>query len=182
MKPMLKKEPRWYKAAEFARLAGVTVRTLHHYDRLGLLRPGRSEAGYRIYVEADLERLEQIVALKLIGLPLKEVRTVLDRADLELQDALRLQIQAPEKKQLPLGRAICAIPASDRTRPAAITLTMISKKPYDDFEEAELHSTILIDKNGRVHWARNGGDPFSDMAFLVKQVERMGALAGPSTR
>jgi peroxiredoxin len=44
---------------------------------------------------------------------------------------------------------------------------------YDDFEEMELHSTILIDKKGRVHWARNGGEPFSDMAFLVKQVERM---------
>jgi peroxiredoxin len=44
---------------------------------------------------------------------------------------------------------------------------------YDDFEEAELHSTILIDKKGRVHWARNGGDPFSDMAFLSKQLERM---------
>ena len=46
---------------------------------------------------------------------------------------------------------------------------------YDDFEEAELHSTILIDKKGRVHWARNGGDPFGDMNFLVKQVERMNA-------
>ncbi|HVO97676.1 MAG TPA: redoxin domain-containing protein [Bryobacteraceae bacterium] len=44
---------------------------------------------------------------------------------------------------------------------------------YDDFEETELHSTILIDKLGRVHWARNGGDPFGDMAFLAKQVERM---------
>ncbi len=44
---------------------------------------------------------------------------------------------------------------------------------YDDFEETELHSTILIDRNGRVHWARNGGDPFGDMAFLVKQLERM---------
>ncbi len=44
---------------------------------------------------------------------------------------------------------------------------------YDDFEESELHSTILIDRLGRVHWARNGGDPFSDMAFLSKQVERM---------
>jgi len=48
---------------------------------------------------------------------------------------------------------------------------------YDDFEEAELHSTILIDKKGRVHWARNGGDPFSDMAFLAKQVERMNEAA-----
>jgi len=52
---------------------------------------------------------------------------------------------------------------------------------YDDFEEAELHSTILIDRNGRVHWARNGGDPFSDMSFLVKQVERMNAPASTLT-
>jgi hypothetical protein len=37
----------------------------------------------------------------------------------------------------------------------------------------ELHSTILIDKQGRVHWARTGGEPFSDIAFLVKQLERM---------
>ena len=44
---------------------------------------------------------------------------------------------------------------------------------YDDFEEMELHSTILIDKTGRVHWARTGGEPFADMTFLVKQLERM---------
>ena len=48
---------------------------------------------------------------------------------------------------------------------------------YDDFEEMELHSTILIDRNGRVYWARNGGEPFGDMAFLVKQLERMNAAA-----
>ena len=44
---------------------------------------------------------------------------------------------------------------------------------YDDFEGIELHSTILIDKQGRVHWARNGGEPFSDIAFLTKQIELM---------
>ena len=49
---------------------------------------------------------------------------------------------------------------------------------YDDFEDIELHSTILIDKKGRVYWARFGGDPFADMQFLVKQVERMNDLAG----
>jgi peroxiredoxin/tetratricopeptide (TPR) repeat protein len=44
---------------------------------------------------------------------------------------------------------------------------------YDDFEEMELHSTILIDKQGRVFWARTGGDPFSDLAFVTKQLEQM---------
>ena len=48
---------------------------------------------------------------------------------------------------------------------------------YDDFEDIELHSTILIDKKGRVYWARFGGDPFSDTDYLVKQLERMNELA-----
>ena len=47
---------------------------------------------------------------------------------------------------------------------------------YDDFEEIELHSTILIDKKGRVYWGRFGGDPFGDGEFLVKQIERMNSL------
>ncbi|HEY3742037.1 MAG TPA: redoxin domain-containing protein [Bryobacteraceae bacterium] len=47
---------------------------------------------------------------------------------------------------------------------------------YDDFEEIELHSTILIDKKGRVYWGRFGSDPFSDADFLVKQIERMNSL------
>ncbi len=53
---------------------------------------------------------------------------------------------------------------------------------YDDFEEMELHSTILIDKLGRVYWGRNGGEPFGDMAFLVKQLERMNESVTPSAR
>jgi peroxiredoxin len=48
---------------------------------------------------------------------------------------------------------------------------------YDDFEEIELHSTILIDQKGRVFWARVGGDPFSDTAFMIKQLERMNETA-----
>jgi peroxiredoxin len=50
-------------------------------------------------------------------------------------------------------------------------------RSYDDFEDMEIHSTILIDKKGRVHWARSGGQPFGDMGFLVKQLERMNKLA-----
>jgi peroxiredoxin len=49
-------------------------------------------------------------------------------------------------------------------------------RSYDDFEEIELHSTILIDKKGRVYWGRIGGDPFSDAAYITKQLERMNAL------
>jgi DNA-binding transcriptional MerR regulator len=70
-----------YRAQEFAELAGVTVRALHHYDRLGLLKPsGRTNRGYRLYTDRDLVRLEQIVVLKFLGLPLKQIRTLLDRS------------------------------------------------------------------------------------------------------
>ena len=65
----------------------VTVKALHHYDRLGLLQPGRTDTGYRMYVERDLETLEQIVALRFLGLPLKKIGVVLKRAA-HLPDAL----------------------------------------------------------------------------------------------
>jgi peroxiredoxin/tetratricopeptide (TPR) repeat protein len=51
---------------------------------------------------------------------------------------------------------------------------------YDDFEDMEIHSTILIDKAGRVHWARTGGEPFTNMEFLLKEAERMNILARPT--
>jgi peroxiredoxin len=54
-------------------------------------------------------------------------------------------------------------------------------KSYDDFEEMPIHSTVLIDKTGRVHWARHGGGPFTDYDFLASQLERMNALAAKAS-
>jgi DNA-binding transcriptional MerR regulator len=98
-----------YRVHEFAQLAGVTVKALHHYDRLGLLKPRRSGSGYRIYVEHDLERLEQIVALKFLGLPLKQIKILLERDPLQLPEALRMQRTILEEKRRLLDRAIGAI-------------------------------------------------------------------------
>jgi DNA-binding transcriptional MerR regulator len=100
---------RLYRIHEFAELAGVTVKALHHYDRVGLLKPSRKDGGYRMYAERDLERLEQILALKFIGIPLKQIRVVLDQPALELADILRFQRMALEEKRQLLARAIRAI-------------------------------------------------------------------------
>ena len=94
----------FYRVREFAALAGVTVKALHHYDRLGLLRPRRTGTGYRVYSHEDLERLEQIVALKFLGLPLKQIKAILERPALELRHALRLQRKAIERKRALLGQ------------------------------------------------------------------------------
>jgi DNA-binding transcriptional MerR regulator len=103
-------QARFYKAQEFAERAGVTVRTLHHYDRLGLLAPsGRSEAGYRLYGDGDLVRLEQILALKFIGFPLREIRRLLKRDAKDLAGALRRQRTMILEKRRLLDLAVDAI-------------------------------------------------------------------------
>jgi DNA-binding transcriptional MerR regulator len=99
---------RTYRTAEFAALGGVTVRALRHYDRLGLLRPRRTTSGYRVYTAPDLEILEQIVALKFIGVPLKQI-SALRRGGSTLADALRAQRHLLEQKAEGLRRAIDAI-------------------------------------------------------------------------
>jgi DNA-binding transcriptional MerR regulator len=98
----------------FAEQAGVTVRTLHHYDRLGLLTPRRNGSGYRLYKDRDLERLEQIVALKFLGLPLKQIRHLLVRKASDLPTALRMQCAVLEQKRRLLDRAIRAIRDAER--------------------------------------------------------------------
>ena len=100
---------RLYRVHEFAQLAGVTVKALHHYDRLGLLKPMRSDAGYRVYGLRDLERLEQIVALKFIGVPLGEIKWLLERDALGMAQALRLQRRVLEQKRRLLDQALKAI-------------------------------------------------------------------------
>lgn len=98
-----------YPPHEFAALAGVTVRALHHYDRLALLKPvRRTEAGYRLYSERDLARLEQIVLLKFLGFSLKQIGELLDDNS-ELVDTLRRQRLALGAKRSQLDRAIRAI-------------------------------------------------------------------------
>jgi len=106
---------RTYRVREFAALAGVTVRALHHYDRVGLLKPKRTQAGYRVYSDGDLEILEQIVALKFIGLPLSKIKRLLRRNRPDLVAALRAQRALLEDKKRLLERAIAAVGDVERT-------------------------------------------------------------------
>jgi DNA-binding transcriptional MerR regulator len=104
-----------YQAQEFAERSGVTVRTLHHYDRLGLLKPSRyTEAGYRLYGERDFARLQQIVMLKFIGLSLKEIKEMLEGSELDLAATLRLQRRIIEERRRHLDSVIEAIERAER--------------------------------------------------------------------
>lgn len=106
---MSQQAQRLFKAQEFARKTGVTVRTLHHYDRMGLLKPRRTPSGYRMYGAAELARLEQIVTLKFLGLPLKEIKGALERGPMNIRATLRLQREILAEKRRRIEMAIKAI-------------------------------------------------------------------------
>ncbi len=77
------------KVQKLAEIAGVSVRTRHHYDQIGLLKPRiRSEAGYRMYGEAELLRLQQILFFKELDFPLKEIGAILDMPGFDVLEAL----------------------------------------------------------------------------------------------
>jgi len=88
-----------FKVGEVAKMAGISVRSLHHYDELGLLRPsGGRRSQHRLYNANDIVKLHQIMALKTIGFSLKEVRHWLSRKDFDLKTSLLMQKGMIEKK------------------------------------------------------------------------------------
>lgn len=97
---------REWKIGDLARETGLSVRTLHHYDEIGLLMPSRrSEAGYRLYATDDIARLQHIKSLRQLGLSLGEIRDLLDRNHISPLQAIehhlhRLEEQMALQRQL----------------------------------------------------------------------------------
>lgn len=88
---------KWY-VNDLSKLTGVSVQTLHHYDRIDLLKPSiRRTNGYRMYSEQDLLRLQKVIALKFFGLPLKQIKSIL-HTDLSTKESLVAQSKALEQK------------------------------------------------------------------------------------
>ena len=81
-----------HSIGQVAVLAGITVRALHHYDRIGLLRPsGRSAGGYRVYDDADLDRLHRVLAYRELGFTLDQVAQIVDDPQADTPSHLRRQ-------------------------------------------------------------------------------------------
>lgn len=79
---------------EVSRLTGVSVRTLHHYDAIGLLKPSRvTQAGYRLYDDAALRRLQSILLFRELRFPLKQIKAILDSPGFNRKEALRRQLE-----------------------------------------------------------------------------------------
>ena len=92
---------------EVSRITGVSVRTLHHYDAIGLLRPSKiTDAGYRLYDDTALKRLQSILFFRELEFPLQEIKDILDRSNFDPTDALEDQIHLLELRKQHLDKLI----------------------------------------------------------------------------
>lgn len=175
-----------YSVGQVAGLAGVTVRTLHHYDSIGLLSPGgRSLAGHRRYEDADLDRLQQILFYRELGFPLDEVAALLDDPDTDPRAHLRRQHRLLSDRIAALTRMAAAVEHAMEARKMGISLTpeekfevFGDKDPEEHAEEAERRwgGTELYAESQR-RAARYTKDDWKRMqAEVAEWGERYGAL------
>jgi MerR family transcriptional regulator, thiopeptide resistance regulator len=132
---------RTYQVNEVARITGVSVRTLHHYDKLGLLVPStRTTAGYRLYTDADLLRMQQILIGRELGLALEDIRRMLD----DPRVSRRQLLQQQRERLLQRARTTAAMIRSVDGAMALLdedqsqrTTTMDMKEIFDGFDPAQ---------------------------------------------
>ncbi|MFN2166742.1 MAG: MerR family transcriptional regulator, partial [Anaerolineae bacterium] len=148
-----------YTVSQLARMAGVTVRTLHHYDQIGLLRPtARTEAGYRLYREPELLRLQQILFFKELDMPLEQIRQVLDDPGFDQVTALEQHRRLLQRRMERLAHLLNTIDRTiDRLTEADMTLT--DEELYAGFtteqierykrEARERYGTAVVEESER---------------------------------
>ena len=126
---------------QVSELTGVSVRTLHHYDEIGLLKPAQvTEAGYRLYDDVSLQRLHAIMLLKELQFPLKEIRNILDSPGFDPMQALQQQIELLELQK--------ADYFATGTKPAPGPFPEISRLIDEILEEAACFSIRDLAING----------------------------------
>jgi DNA-binding transcriptional MerR regulator len=132
------KPKRCYQVKETARIAGVSVRTLHHYDEIGLLVPQRrTAAGYRVYGEAELMRLQQKCIGRELGLPLEEIRRALDEPDFDHVRTLKAQRSWLMSRAQTTAAMIRAVDAALAMLEHPTENTMNAKQLFDGFDASK---------------------------------------------
>jgi len=128
------------QVGELAEVSGVSIRTLHYYEEIGLLKPGqRTASGYRLYGEDELLRLQQILIQRALGFPLAEIARVLDDPDFDLQGALRAQRAELAARAADTQRMIEAIDAALQEKQ---TMNDTVKKLFDGFDPDQYEDEV----------------------------------------
>lgn len=127
-----------YKVKDVARIARVSVRTLHHYDEIGLLTPDRSAKGYRLYTEQDLLRLQQILIGRLFGMALEDIKRLLDDPNFDYAASLTRQRADLVTRLSETNRMIASIDAAlDALTKKDMAMNTDFKAIFDGFDPAD---------------------------------------------
>ncbi|HEY9766190.1 MAG TPA: MerR family transcriptional regulator [Chroococcales cyanobacterium] len=126
-----------FKVKAVADLAGISVRALHHYDQIGLLKPASaSPSGYRLYSEGNLERLQQILFFRELGFALPEIAAIIDRPGFDKKQALlthkQLLLEKQKRLQAMIGSVERTIVAMERGIP------MEKESMFEGFDESRM--------------------------------------------
>lgn len=121
---------------EVSQLTGVSIRTLHYYDKIDLLHPaGKTESGYRLYEESDLERLQQILLFRELQFPLKDIKKILSSPDFDRNRALEQQIQLLELQKEHLENLITLARGIYMTGVKNLDFTAFDTKKLDEYSK-----------------------------------------------
>lgn len=157
-----------YTVQQLANLAGVSVRTLHYYDEIELLKPARVERnGYRYYEEAELLKLQQILFFRELDFPLEDIQRILSSSSFDMRAALRDQRKLIELKKNRLSKLVETI---DKTlKKINKEIIMDDTELYGDFSKDELdHYT----KEAQERWGQT--DAFKQSQERVKKMGKEG--------
>lgn len=129
---------------QLAHLTKVSVRTLHHYDEIGLLPPaGRSEAGYRLYDQAAVARLHQILVMRELGLTLESIRLAMDDPDFDTVSALERQLRELDGTIDRLGKVRTSIESMLQSMTTGDVMnTDDIKEVFDGFDPSEYQAEV----------------------------------------
>lgn len=156
-----------YTVKSLAKLAGVSVRTLHHYDEIGLLSPAeRSEKGYRYYQKVELFRLQQIMFYKTLGYELAEVKQILDKESFDLIASLRFQKEGLKQQSANLNQLITTIDKTInelKNKEGMIT----DKEMYEGFSDEDAQS---MQQEASERW----GNEVDTVHENIKQMSKQG--------
>ena len=119
---------------EVSRVTGISVRTLHHYDAIGLLRPTAvTEAGYRLYGEEALGRLQTILLFRQLQFPLKQIKEILDSPNFDPQEALAQQIELLELQKEHLEGLIAHARQIQKTGVINMNFSAYDQRKIDEY-------------------------------------------------
>ena len=153
-----------YKIKEVADMVGISVRTLHHYDQIGILKPNSvTPAGYRLYTDDDLERLQQVLFFKELDFTLLEIKEIIDNPDFDKKHALKIHRELLIEKKMRLDKIIKSVDKTIDYIEGGINMKKNEMFEGFDISEIEAHKERYVEETKRKY-----GDTDAYKESLIK--------------